>query len=139
MQMFYSPSTNGFYCEVIHGDRMPEDVRAISTEVYETVVGKSYAPNSQGLPELIAPVATPYVPSVITMRQARLALLGAGKLNGVDAAIAALPSPQREAAKIEWEFAASVERRSPIVALLSTSMGLSDEVLDALFTTAATL
>lgn len=37
----------------------------------------------------------PAPPSGVTMRQARLALLAAGKLSAVTAAIASLPSPQK--------------------------------------------
>lgn len=79
------------------------------------------------------------VPAAVTMRQARLALLGAGKLQAVSDAIAALPSPQKEAAQIEWEFAASVERASPFLASLASQIHLADSELDALFIAAAQL
>lgn len=78
-------------------------------------------------------------PKVVTMRQARLALLGAGLLAGVDAAIAALSSPTKEAATIEWEYAATVERNSALVTTLAGALELDDGTLDALFATAATL
>ena len=84
------------------------------------------------------PAAAP-VPSQITMRQARLALLSAGKLANVDAAIATLPSPARETAEIEWQYASTVERVSPIVALLGPALGLDDDELDSLFAMAAQL
>ena len=52
-------------------------------------------------PEPADPVPVPVITSV-TMRQARLALLGAGLLDDVDAAIAAISDPvQRKAAEIE--------------------------------------
>jgi len=79
------------------------------------------------------------VPASVTMRQARLALLGAGKLAEVDAAIDMLPSPQKDAARIEWEYAAVVERTSPLIATLGPALGLSEAALDALFVQAATL
>lgn len=86
-----------------------------------------------------APAAAP-APQSVTMRQARLALLGAGLLDGVDAALAAIPDEmQRRAAQIEWEFAATVERQSPWVANLSAALGLADVQLDALFVAAAGL
>lgn len=75
----------------------------------------------------------------ITMRQARLALLGADLLAGVDAAIASLPSPQKEAAQIEWEYAATVERNSPWVQNLAVALSLSSSQLDSLFEEAARL
>lgn len=77
------------------------------------------------------------VPVSITMRQARLALLSFGLLDDVDAAIAALPSPQREAAQIEWDYAATVDRTSPMVTLMSASMSLDAAMLDSLFTAGA--
>lgn len=79
------------------------------------------------------------VPAKVTMRQARLALLGADLLPSVTAAIAALPSPQKEAAQIEWEYSQDVERRRGLVLSLGTALGLSVRQLDDLFTTAATL
>jgi hypothetical protein len=79
------------------------------------------------------------IPQVVTMRQARLALLGAGLLAQVEAAINALPSPQKEAARIEWEYSQEVHRDREFVSVLGAAMGLNDEQLDALFTTAAGL
>lgn len=83
--------------------------------------------------------AKPAVPAVVTMRQARLALLQAGKLADVDTAIAALPSPAKEAAQIEWEYATEVKRDSALVAQLAPALNLDAAALDALFTQAATL
>ena len=77
----------------------------------------------------------PVIPSVITMRQARLALLQAGKLSEVNAAIL----QAGEAAQIEWEFATEVHRAWPLVAALQSGLGLTDDDLDALFTLGATL
>jgi hypothetical protein len=90
------------------------------------------------LAPLAAP-APPAVPQSVTMRQARLALLASGKYAGVDAAIDSLPSPQKEAARIEWDYASDVERNSPTVTMLGTALDLDDGALDALFTTAAGL
>lgn len=87
----------------------------------------------------LPPPEPPQVPQVVTMRQARLALLGAGLLAQVDVAIDGLPSPQKEAARIEWEYSQEVHRDRPFVQTLGAAMGLSDEQLDALFTTAAGL
>ena len=79
------------------------------------------------------------VPAAVTMRQARLALLGAGLLAGVKAAINALPSKQKEAAKIEWEYATDVQRSSGLVLMMGAALGLDDAALDALFVAAAAL
>ena len=83
--------------------------------------------------------APPYVPASVTMRQARLALLGAGLLASVDAAIDGLPSPQKEAARIEWEYATEVQRVSGLVPMMGAALGLDDAALDALFVAAVAL
>ncbi|QHJ00127.1 hypothetical protein GT347_20365 [Xylophilus rhododendri] len=82
-----------------------------------------------------APIG-PAVPAAVTPRQARLALLHAGRLADVAAAIEALAEPQRTAAQIEWEFASSVERASPLVATLGAALALAKADLDALFVAA---
>ena len=79
------------------------------------------------------------VPQSITMRQARLALLGAGLLANVDAAIASLPDPEKSAAQIEWEYAAVVQRNAGLVPAMAGALGLDDAGLDALFVAAAAL
>ena len=81
--------------------------------------------------EVPEPGAT--VPASVSMRQARLALLGAGLLSQVEAAIT------DEAARIEWEYAATVERGNALMAAIGTGLGLTDEAIDALFVTAAAL
>lgn len=91
------------------------------------------------LPDDPLPEPAPYVPPSVTMRQARLALLSAGVLSGVDAAIASLPSPEKEAAQIEWNYGGTVERASPLVSMLGQALGLDADALDALFVQAALL
>ncbi len=85
------------------------------------------------------PEPGPDVPQQVTMRQARLALLGAGLLGSVENAIDGLDSPLKEAARIEWEYAAEVDRHSPTMQMLAAGLELSDAQLDALFTAAAEL
>lgn len=75
----------------------------------------------------------------ITMRQTRLALLQQGLLASIDAAIAALPEPDKSAVTIEWEYAAVVERSSPWVQAMATGLGLTDVQLDDLFKLGETL
>lgn len=90
-------------------------------------------------PEPADPIPVPAITSV-TMRQARLALLGAGLLDDVDAAIAAITDPtQRRAAEIEWEYAQTVDRDSSFTQQLAAGLNLTAEQLDALFTQAAAL
>lgn len=74
-----------------------------------------------------------------TPRQARLALNAQGLLESVQTAINSLPEPQRSQVQIEWEYATTIERTSPWMATMGEALGLSEEQLDALFETAATL
>ena len=89
------------------------------------------------LPEYVPEVVA--VPEVVTMRQARLALLGAGLLAQVNTAVANMPGTEGDAARIEWEYAQEVRRDSPLVAGLSAALGLTDETLDNLYKVAAGL
>jgi hypothetical protein len=76
----------------------------------------------------------PPPPEAVTARQARLALLGAGLLDNVDATLASIPDPlSRRAAQIEWEYALEIRRDSPLVAALAPLLGLTAEQVDDLF------
>nr|WP_289100136.1 hypothetical protein [uncultured Halomonas sp.] len=79
------------------------------------------------------------IPTSITPRQARLALLQAGLLSQVDTAIASLESPAKEQAQIEWEYATSIERSSEWINQLGSALGLDATGIDDLFKTASTL
>ena len=89
------------------------------------------------LPEYVPAVVA--VPEVVTMRQARLALLGAGPLAQVNTAVANMPGAEGDAARIEWEYAQEVRRDSPLVAALSAAFGWTGAQLDDLFTEGAKL
>lgn len=86
-------------------------------------------------PEEIAARYAATIPQVISMRQARLALLGAGVLPTVDAAVAQLGG----AAQIEWEYATEVRRDNQLVAHLGAVLGLGEVQIDDLFKQAAAL
>ncbi len=97
--------------------------------------------------ELAAETANPlalhsqkHVPVSVTMRQGRLALLGAGLLDDVDAALAAIPDEtMRRAAQIEWEYAQTIDRHSAWVDGLADALGLTGDQLDNLFVAAGQL
>lgn len=78
-------------------------------------------------------------PAVVTMRQARLALFQQNLLTQVQTVINSLPSPQREAAQIEWDYSSEVHKNKPFVQTLSAALGLTTEQLDNLFVLASTL
>jgi hypothetical protein len=108
------------------------------------LMGTSLDDHAQTLADWIAAYVPPppepvAVPQIVTMRQARLALLGAGKLTDVDNAINALPSPTKEAAQIEWEYSQEVNRQNGLVSQLAPLLGMTDADLDALFIAGAAL
>ena len=78
-------------------------------------------------------------PSVISMRQARRALLQSGLLSQVDNAIAAMTGTEGDAARIDWQFAQTVDRSHPLVAAMTTQLNLTAQQLDDLFTLGASL
>lgn len=80
-------------------------------------------------------IPTPESPSIVSMRQARLALLQVDLLNSVEEAIA----NGSKADQITWEYATEVRRDDSLVVNLSVTLGLSKQQLDDLFTLASTL
>lgn len=142
MDIFYSGNERGFFASDVHAT-MPPDVRPVTIERWHELLqaqsaGQEIVPDAKGDP--IArdrPAPAPAVPSTVTMRQARLALLEAGLLDDVEPALAALPQGERRAAEIEWEFAATVERASTLTSQLAAALGLDAAALDELFLKAA--
>lgn len=101
--------------------------------------GNGLIPCTDSEAAAIMAARTPTVPASVSMRQARLALLGAGLLASVDAAIAAMSSPAKEATQIEWDYASEVQRGNALIASLAAGLGLTETQVDDLFVVAATL
>jgi len=76
------------------------------------------------------------VPVQLSMRQARLALLGSGLLAIVDTAVA---NSSDEAMKIEWEYSDVAKRDWTSLVAMATSLGMSELDLDNLFILGGTL
>ena len=74
------------------------------------------------------------VPQSITMRQARLQLLDDGLLDEVETLVS-----QDRKWQIEWEYANEVERTSPLIEAIKSSLGLTDEQIDTMFIEASKL
>lgn len=66
----------------------------------------------------------------LTARQIRLGLLHLGKLAAVNAAIGALPEPDRSEAQIEWDYASEFRRLNHLIVQLIPILGLTDEQVD---------
>lgn len=80
------------------------------------------------------------VPREVTMRQAREALIDAGLIDAVEAAINALPDGAAKAkARNAWEKSQTVQRHFGLVAQLAPVLGLTSQQLDDLFIQASHL
>jgi len=106
-----------------------DDVEAHGRDIFARAVAGEFGP----IAEYVAP--TPAIPQVVSMRQARLALLEAGLLTQVSAAI----QSAGEVAVIEWEYARELRRAHPLTQQLSDALGITEQQLDDLFTLASTL
>jgi hypothetical protein len=73
--------------------------------------------------------ANDVVPAEVPQWQARRALLDAGLLDAVEAAVAAATRD----VQIVWEYAPNIVRNSPFIAAMGPALGLSDAQIDALF------
>ena len=86
------------------------------------------------------PPPGPVVPTEVTMRQGREALIRAGLDGQVDAALAAIVDPlQKKIALNYWQNSNAFERSNPLIATLGAALGLTSAQIDALFIQAATL
>ena len=113
---------------------IPDDKGNADREEYALWLAAGHVPEVY-----VAPAVERLPVDRVTMRQARLALLGAGLLSQVEAALAALPEPARTAAKIEWEYSQEVHRHRGFVLELAGALKLKDADLNALFEQAAKL
>jgi hypothetical protein len=109
-----------------------------ATEVAPVKIGASWAQSwayADLSPAEIEARHRATIPASVTMRQARLALLASGLLDGVTAAVTAAGP----AALIEWDYAQSVDRASGLVPQMATALGMTASQIDALFVAAAAL
>jgi hypothetical protein len=77
----------------------------------------------------------PPVPAEVRQAQARRALLAAGLLDDVEAAVAA----SSQDIQIAWEYEPNIRRDSPMIAALAPAIGLTDAQIDDLFRAAAAI
>lgn len=143
--MKYSQTTGGFYDPAINPFIPADAVEVTQAQYYALMIaqanGKEISHDADGFPIAVDPDAPETsVPLSVTPRQAKLALLSAGMLDDVEAAINAIADPtKKRIAQIEWEFAQEVRRDWPLLNEVAEGMGMTDAQLDELFTLAATL
>ncbi|WP_434156457.1 hypothetical protein RWA02_00060 [Sinorhizobium meliloti] len=77
----------------------------------------------------------------LTTRRLRLGLLNNGFTpSQVTAAIEAMQEgPEKEVAKIEWEYATTFNRMHPMIGAIAAALGVSDDQIDAMWSTSADL
>lgn len=104
-------------------------------ELHFSVIGEGIISDWVGPMPVYIPEVIITVPVSVKMRQARLVLNSSGYLESVEANISLLS----KADQIEWEFAETVLRDSPLVQKISTLLNISETQVDDLFILAGTL
>lgn len=84
-------------------------------------------PVEEPLPNIIPKV------DIVSMRQARRILFEYNYLDLVNEYLFSLPSPEKEVALIDWEYATEVRKQSELVQNLASYLQLSPEQVDKLF------
>lgn len=129
-------------------DGIPFDVNQFQTiEGIQYPVGWFQDPDNRAALDIIEwvdapvdPVPAADVPTSVSRRQARQALLLRGLLGKVPALLDGIEDEmQRELSKIEWEDATEFVRARPLVVQIGLALGLDEAGLDELFIFAATL
>lgn len=137
--MKYAQIVNGEVYAVYEYEVLPEFASNILMILLpeNSEVGVGYLWNGE---DFSSPLPTePIVPSEVTMRQAKLALLRAGLYEQVEQGIGTLPSPQKEEAAIEWYYSSVMRRDKPFVSILGASLNLTEQQIDQLFQVAASI
>ena len=111
--------------------------KAVESTVTEVIDGKTYSTYDivELTTEELEAIAKARVPSVITIRQAKLALLDQGLLATVDNAVA---NSTDEEMKIEWAYTTEVRRDWQSLITMATGLGMTGTDLDNLFILAET-
>ena len=145
----------GSEAQTIEHGEIPGVQAVEATEAVLDVAGNIIIPATEAIESVDAiPAWTEHIPAQFTWeivpfntplenispRQIRLALLSIGITSAmVEAAIANLPSPQKDQATIAWNYSNYFSRTEPAVAMIGTLAGLNSEQLDNLWILGATL
>lgn len=118
-------------CSILRCDDsvvIPKDILNADYQNYVCWLNEGNIPDPADIIQLPAP-------TVVSMAQARLALLGANLLDAVEQNMAAMSKPTQ----IDWQFRQTVERNSPLVATFANALNLDSDMLDSLFIAASKL
>ena len=132
---FKDPTVRDRFGVTIAAEPLPPADYSEDTYTAEVIDPAPYVVYTRRSDAEISVIIKSRIPTVVTMRQARLALLASGLLPTVNAAVAG----GDEATKITWEFSSEVQRSNPLITTLAAALALTDSQLDDLFTLAATL
>lgn len=69
----------------------------------------------------------------VSMRQARRILFQYDMLSQIDIYISSLPSPDKELAQIDWQFATEVKKNASLVKQIASVMNITPDTIDKLF------
>jgi len=108
------------------GELVTDGMVAVLFRIEPEAAAAMVARVAAGEPEPVA------VPQAVTPLQARKALLAAGMLAQVEAAVAVGP-PE---ARLAWEYGLEVRRDSPLIAAMAAALGLDGTAVDQLFVAA---
>lgn len=124
--------------EIDNPNRLKTDAAYLDMILQRAIEGwcKQYAPVVVTPPP---PVVVNGVPQEVTMRQAQLALLAAGLLDDVEAAINSIPGDAGRAARITWTKSSAVKRDNPLIMQMAAALGKTPQQIDGLFILASTL
>lgn len=123
----YPTNNPEFYGEAVVGT-VPGILKVLTKEEFDSLYAQ----------ELVAR-RWKKIPRTVTVRQAKLALLEQGLYEGVSAYIASVEGEEGLKLKINWDHASVFDREDPLVLMIGSVLGWSDEQLDALFVKAAGL
>ena len=134
--LFHGP-TKGWYSE--GRSDAPDGCVQVSAEIQAEmlageVAGKIIEADSTGFPVLVDPPQVPVpVPSVVSARQAKLALLDAGLFDDIETYIGTLDGVEGKRAKIAWDCASTFRRDDQLLNAVAEVKGLTAGDIDQLF------
>lgn len=108
-------------------------------EIWANAISGVYGPIAKYEEPILSPEEKRERMPNLTARQIRLGLHSLGKLAGVQAAINALPEPDKSEAQIEWDYASEFRRLNHLIVQLIPILGLTDEQVDPVWEQFATV
>lgn len=122
-----------------HPDQYPRFYGTCDDDADLTVPGVMGEIHPQNYQELWQFELKARLPSVVSPRQFRLALLEMNLLSALETYVESLEEPLKTKLKIEWEYATEIDKHAPSIQKLYTKLGITEQQLDDLFVLASTI